>query len=536
MPYQSDSPHSKARELAEHSNAWPFVEARALLKHLGGKLPEKGYVLFETGYGPSGLPHIGTFGEVARTAMVRKAFEVLTGMPTKLFAYSDDMDGLRKVPDNVPQQEMMAEHLGKALTQVPDPFGTHESFAHHNNARLMAFLDDFGFDYEFKSATDEYKAGNLDDTLLKVLKNHDKVLEIILPTLGEARRATYSPFLPVCPKTGVVLQVPVVETKPEEGTIVYKLEDGTLVETPVTGGHCKLQWKADWAGRWTALDVDYEMSGKDLIDSVRLGGRICRALGGTPPLNLTYELFLDENGEKISKSKGNGLSMEDWLRYATPESLSLFMYQKPKTAKRLFFDVIPKTVDEYLSHLSKFDEQEEKDQLNSPVWHIHGGQPPAPEGAGLSFNILLNLASVCHSEDKAVLWHFITRYRANATPENSPILDQLVGYAINYYRDFVKPQKKYRAPTDVERGALQDLQTKLADMDPATEAQDIQSEVYAIGKAHGFENLREWFKACYEVLLGQEQGPRMGSFIALYGIAESAALIDKALKGENLSV
>jgi len=376
---------------------------------------------------------------------------------------------------------------------------------------------------------------SLDATLLKVLQNHAKVLEIILPTLGEERRATYSPFMPVCQKTGLVLQVPIVETKPEDGTIVYSLEDGSLVETPVTGGLCKLQWKADWAGRWTGLDVDYEMSGKDLIDSVRLSGRICRALGGTPPLNLTYELFLDEQGQKISKSKGNGLSMEEWLRYATPESLALFMYQKPKTAKRLFFDVIPKTVDEYLAHLSKFGEQEEKDQINNPVWHIHGGKPPAPEAEGLSFNILLNLASVCGSDDKAVLWSYISRYRADATPENSPILDQLVGYAINYYADFVKPNKSYRAPNDQERAALEDLKAKLEGMAAHASAEDIQTEVYEVGKAHGFENLREWFKACYEVLLGQEQGPRMGSFIALYGIAETVTLMQKALAGEDLS-
>jgi len=536
MPNSAQSDIDLARALAQNAKAWPFAEARALEKHLAGKVPEKGYVLFETGYGPSGLPHIGTFGEVARTTMVRHAFEVLTGFPTKLFAFSDDMDGLRKVPENLPNQEMLNEHLGKPLTAIPDPFGTHESFAHHNNARLMAFLDAFGFDYEFKSATEEYKAGHLDETLLNVLRNHAKVLEIILPTLGEKRRATYSPFLPVCPKTGIVLQVPVVETKPGDGTIVYKTEEGALIETPVTGGHCKLQWKADWAGRWTALEVDYEMSGKDLIDSVRLSGRICRALGGTPPVNLTYELFLDENGEKISKSRGNGLSMDDWLRYATPESLSLFMFQKPKAAKRLFFEVIPKTVDEYISHLSKFAEQDQANQLNSPVWHIHGGYPPAPEAEGLSFNILLNLASVCHSEDKAVLWHFITRLRADATSENSPILDRLVGYAITYYCDFVKPNKKYRAPSDVERAALQDLQAKLVNMDVSTTAQDIQTEIYEIGKAHGFENLRDWFKACYEVLLGQEQGPRMGSFIALYGIAESADLIGKALAGEDLAV
>ncbi len=526
-------PSDNISELAHHANAWPFAEARALEKHLKGEVPKKGYVLFETGYGPSGLPHIGTFGEVARTTMVRHAFEVLTGMPTKLFAYSDDLDGLRKVPDNVPNKEMLEAYLGKPLSTVPDPFGTHESFAHHNNARLRAFLDEFGFDYEFKSASEEYKAGRLDETLLKVLRNHAEVLKIILPTLGEARRATYSPFLPICPETGIVLQVPVVETRPDDGTIVYKTEDGKLVETPVTGGRVKLQWKADWAGRWSALNVDYEMSGKDLIDSVRLSGRICRALGSTPPVNLTYELFLDENGEKISKSRGNGLSVEEWLRYATPESLSLFMFQKPKTAKRLFFDVIPKTVDEYLTHLGKFNEQEEKLQLNNPVWHIHGGRPPAPEGAGLSFNILLNLASVCHSEDKAVLWHFITRYRADATPENSPILDKLVSCAITYYRDFVKPGKKYRAPTDQERAALEDLKSVLAAMDPGVEAVDIQTEVYEVGKRHGFENLRDWFRACYEVLLGQTQGPRLGSFIVLYGLAESVVLIEGALKGDG---
>lgn len=535
MPFQAETPHSHAHELAQHANAWPFAEARALLKHLGGKLPEKGYVLFETGYGPSGLPHIGTFGEVARTTMVRHAFELLSGMPTRLFAYSDDMDGLRKVPDNIPNKEMVAEHLGKPLTEIPDPFGTHDSFGEHNNARLRAFLDSYGFEYEFKSATEEYKAGHLDKVLLGVLQHYDKIQEIMLPTLGEERRATYSPFLPVCPETGIVLQVPVVETKPEDGTIVYRREDGQLVETPVTGGAVKLQWKADWGGRWYGLGVDYEMSGKDLIDSVKLGSRICRTLGGTPPLNLTYELFLDEQGQKISKSKGNGLSMEDWLRYATPESLSLFMYQKPKTAKRLYFDVIPKNVDEYLTFLDKFADQEEKDQLNNPVWHIHAGQPPHPEMAGLSFSMLLNLAGVCHAEDKAALWQFITRYKPDATPENAQTLDTLAGYAVTYYQDFVKPNKKYRLPEANERAALEELKAALDAMAADTPAEDIQNKVYEIGKAHGFENLRAWFKACYEILLGQEQGPRLGSFIELYGIAETSALIGKALAGEDLS-
>ena len=521
--------------LAEHANAWPFVEARELAKRLGGKAPEKGYVLFETGYGPSGLPHIGTFGEVARTTMVRRAFELLTGLPTRLFAFSDDMDGLRKVPENLPNQDMLAQHLGKPLTRVPDPFGTHESFGHHNNARLRAFLDRFGFDYEFKSATECYTSGMFDAVLLRLLERYDAVMKVMIPTLGEERRETYSPFLPVCPKTGRVLLAPVLETNPAAGTIVYQDEDGSKVETPVTGGKCKLQWKPDWAMRWTALGVDYEMSGKDLIDSVKQSGAICRILVGTPPQGFTYELFLDENGEKISKSRGNGLTMEEWLAYAPPESLALFMFQKPKTAKRLYFDVIPRQVDDYLSHLEAFPGQEADARLGNPVWHIHGGKPPAPQ-AGLSYSILLNLVGVCHSEDKAVLWHFISRYRPDLSPETAPFLDALVGYAITYYRDFVKPGLTYRAPTDQERAALMDLQETLKDLAPGTAAEDIQTQVYEVGKRHGFENLRDWFKALYEILLGQSQGPRMGSFIALYGMQESIDLIGKVLKGEDLAV
>ena len=414
---QVDLEMTDLRDHANHANAWPFAEARALLKRVGESVSDKGYVLFETGYGPSGLPHIGTFGEVARTSMVRHAFSLLSDLPTRLFAFSDDMDGLRKVPDNIPNPDMLDEHLGKPLTSVPDPFGTHESFGHHNNARLKAFLDDFGFEYEFMSSTECYESGRFDDALLLVLSHYDAVTDVILPTLGDERRATYSPFLPVCPKTGRVLQVPVLERNVDAGTIVYEDEDGTKVETPVTGGHCKLQWKADWAMRWAALNVDYEMSGKDLIDSVKLSGKICRILGGNPPVGFTYELFLDENGEKISKSKGNGLTVEEWLRYAPPESLALFMYQKPKAAKRLYFDVIPRNVDDYLNHLASLPKQEELKRLDNPAWHIHQGRPPHEE-AHLSYNVLLNLASVCHTEDKEVLWHFISRYRTRRDGRN----------------------------------------------------------------------------------------------------------------------
>ncbi len=523
------------RLLAENAKAWPFQEAKALLKFVGAReVLDKGYVLFQTGYGPSGLPHIGTFGEVVRTLMVRHAFEKLSNTPTRLFAFSDDMDGLRKVPDNIPSPDMVAEHLGKPLSAIPDPFGTHESFGAHNNAKLCNFLDDFGFDYEFVSATESYKSGVFDESLKKVLAHYDGVMGVILPTLGKERQATYSPFLPICKKTGVVLQVPIVERNVDADTIVYKDQEGALIETPITGGHCKLQWKVDWAMRWVALGVDYEMSGKDLIDSVRLSGRICRILGGNPPAGFTYELFLDEKGEKISKSVGNGLSVEEWLRYAPPESLIQFMFQKPRVAKRLHFDVIPRQVDEYLQHVSSYPAQEPERQIENPSWHIHCGSPPSEE-AHLSYNVLLNLASVCHTEDPAVLWHFISRYRPNASPTTAPMLDKLASYAITYYRDFIKPAKEYRAPDDQERAAIKDLAKALKGMDVGADAETIQTEVYETGKRNGFESLKNWFRSLYEILLGQSEGPRMGSFIALYGIEETVELIERVLAGENLA-
>ncbi|MFQ5775885.1 MAG: lysine--tRNA ligase [Kiloniellaceae bacterium] len=523
------------RALAEAARAWPFEEARALLRLLGGKAPAKGYALFQTGYGPSGLPHIGTFAEVVRTTMVRQAFRRLSDIPTRLFCFSDDMDGLRKVPDNIPNQAMMAEHLGKPLTSVPDPFGEHESFGHHNNARLRRFLDSFGFDYELQSATEWYRSGGFDHALLKVLEHYDEIMDIVVPTLGPERRQTYSPFLPICPKTGRVLQVPVVARDADAGTIVYEDEDGARVEVPVTGGHCKLQWRPDWAMRWYALGVDYEMSGKDLIDSVKIGGRIVRVLGGRPPAGFTYELFLDEKGEKISKSRGNGLTAEEWLAYAPQESLALFMFQKPRAAKRLYFDVIPRVVDEYLAFLERFPGEEEAARLENPVWHIHDGAPPH-EKAYLSYAMLLNLASACNAEDPAILWGFISRYAPEARRENAPILDSLVGYAIAYYRDFVKPTKKYRAPDAVERAALADLLARLEALPEGADAETIQTHVYEVGKRHAFADLRSWFKALYEILLGQEQGPRIGSFFAIYGLDESRALIRRALAAEDLAV
>ncbi|WP_112323182.1 lysine--tRNA ligase [Oceanibium sediminis] len=518
------------REAAMASKAWPFEEARKLVKRYSKAEPEKGYVLFETGYGPSGLPHIGTFGEVARTTMVRRAFEILSDIPTRLLCFSDDMDGLRKVPTNVPNGEALAQDLNLPLTKVRDPFGTHESFGAHNNARLRQFLDAYGFEYEFASSTEYYAAGRFDEMLVRALERFDKIMAIMLPTLGEERQATYSPFLPVSPKTGHVLQVPTLERNVAKGTIVYEEPDGERVEVPVTGGNVKLQWKPDWAMRWAALGVDYEMSGKDLIDSVTQAGKICRALGEPGPETLTYELFLDEAGQKISKSKGNGLSMEEWLRYASPESLQLFMYQKPKTAKRLYFDVIPKAVDEYHQHLRAYPEQEAAARLNNPAFHIHGNDVPESDMA-VPFAMLLNLASASGAEDKETLWGFIRKY-ADAAPDTHPGLDAAAGFAVAYYQDFVKPNKTFRAPDEKERAALQDLVARLRAWDGPLEAEALQSEVFAVGKAHGFEPLRAWFSAIYEVVLGATQGPRFGGFIALYGVGETADLIEQALAGD----
>ena len=527
-------------EAAKVSKAWPFEEARKIVKRYekrgpGGALehnwPDE--VLFETGYGPSGLPHIGTFGEVARTSMVINAFRLLTEdkVKVRLLCFSDDMDGMRKIPDNVPNKEMLEEHLGKPLTQVPDPFGDeHPSFGEHNNARLCAFLDQFGFTYEFASSTEYYKSGKFDELLLRCAEKYDEIMGAMLPTLGEERRATYSPFLPISPTTGRVLYVPMKSVDAKAGTVTFDDEDGSEVTLPITGGHVKLQWKPDFSMRWAALDVDFEMYGKDHQNNSNLYDKMCRIMGGRAPEHFIYELFLDDKGEKISKSKGNGITMEQWLSYASPESLSLFMFTKPKTAKRLFFDVIPKQVDEYFQHLSGYHKAEDaKTRLNSPAWHIHGGNPPEID-MPISFSMLLNLVSAANASDKETLWGFISQYDASATPQNNPKLDELVGYAISYFEDFVKPNKNFRAPTDQERGAMDDLAKRLSNMSPDADAEALQTEVFAVGKEHGFENLREWFQALYQVLLGQDQGPRFGSFTALYGKDATVVMINEALE------
>ncbi|PZW38510.1 lysyl-tRNA synthetase class I [Humitalea rosea] len=524
------------------ARAWPFEEAARVAERL--RSTGKTEALFETGYGPSGLPHIGTFGEVARTTWVRRAFTAATGMPSRLLAFSDDMDGLRKVPDNVPNKALLTEYLGRPLTQVPDPFGTHESFGAHNNARLRAFLDEFGFEYEFASSTEYYRGGRFDAALLRMLEVHDRVRDAVRPTLGPDRRATYSPFLPIHPKTGVVMQVPVEEARPESGTIIWQdPETGERFETPVTGGHVKAQWKADWAMRWFALGVDYEMSGKDLIDSVKLSSAIVRILGGEPPVSYTYEHFLDSEGGKISKSRGNGLTVEDWLRYGPPESIAQFMFPSPKSAKRLHIKTIPRATDDWLANLDRL--RNAADPTN-PAWHIHNGGSTNLPGSPISFTMLLNLASVVNADEPDMLWGFIQRYLPGANAESEPTLARLVDHAVAYYRDVVAPEKSYRAATPAEADAFEVLARSLAEQEAALEAlspedraRAIQDLVYDAGRREPFLTQgkdgrpgvsRGWFDALYQVLLGQPEGPRFGGFVALYGVGRTVALIRSRLQ------
>jgi lysyl-tRNA synthetase, class I len=531
---------------AAESKAWPFEEARKIIARYKGK-DWPGTILFETGYGPSGLPHIGTFGEVARTTMVRHAFRVLTGdkVPTRLLCFSDDMDGMRKIPDNVPDRSFLEPHLHKPLTAVPNPFGgDYKSFGDHNNAMLCRFLDTFGFDYEFASATEYYKSGRFDDVLLRAVAHYDDIMKVMLPTLGPERQATYSPFLPLSPKTGRVLYVPMKSVDAKAGTITFLDEDGEETTLPVTGGAVKLQWKPDFGMRWAALNVDFEMFGKDHQTNAVIYDRICNILGGRAPEHFVYELFLDDIGQKISKSKGNGITIDEWLAYAPTESLGLYMYQKPKTAKRLYFDVIPKAVDEYYTYLSAYFRQDWKDRLNNPVWHMHDGNPPKVD-MPVPFSLLLNLVSASNAQNKDVLWGFISRYSKGASPETHPELDRLVGYAIRYFDDFVRPAKVFRAADDVERHALTVLLEKLQTLPDDADGEAIQNA--SLNAARTIERYQDhskkspeggpgvsgaFFQMIYQVLIGQERGPRFGSFAALYGIGETRALIEKALAGK----
>ena len=517
------------KENLDKTSAWPFVEAKKMLRERKSFIEKKGKITLQTGYGPSGLPHIGTFGEVARTSMMVNALNQLTDLPTEIITFSDDMDGLRKVPDNVPNQELLNANLHKPLTQVPDPFNKYNSFGEHNNEMLKNFLNSFNFRYNFKSSTSLYKSGYFNPTLQIILENYDGVMNIILPTLGKDRQRTYSPFLPICPETGHVLEIPVLEIDKNNSKVVFD-NNGKKLEASILDGHCKLQWKVDWAMRWYALDVDFEMYGKDLIESAILSSKIINLIGKKNPSGFAYELFLDEKGEKISKSKGNGITIDQWLTYASPESLSLYMYQNPKRAKKLYKEIVPKAVDEYLDCIEKAKKQDELQLLMNPVWHVHNGQIPQ-EDSIMTFSMLLNLVETSNADSKELLWKFVKKYNPNISEKNSPIFDALVGYAIKYFNDVIKSQKKYKMPDEQERKALAALVNTLDMCNEQMSPEEIQTLIYSTGKENGYaENLRDWFKLIYEVVFGDENGPRMGFFISFFGVNETKELILSKLK------
>ena len=516
-------------DLIQSTSSWPFVEIRKLLKDRKDIIKKKNKIIFQTGYGPSGLPHIGTFGEVSRTSMMINALNHIKNIESELITFSDDMDGLRKVPDNIPNDKILHDNMGKPLTDIPDPFKKYKSFGEHNNKMLVEFLKKFKFNFIFKSSTENYKKGTFNDSIKRVLEKYDDIMNIILPTLRSERRKTYSPFLPICPDTGKVLEIPVIEMDKKNNKVVFD-NNGKKMKVDILNGKCKLQWKVDWAMRWFTFDVDFEMYGKDLIESAILSNKICEAMGKQPPNGFAYELFLDEKGEKISKSKGNGITIEQWLRYASPESLSLYMYQNPKRAKKLYPDVVPKAVDEYLSSIEKYSKQKSNEQLLNPVWHVHKGSPPK-EKIVMPFSMLLNIVGSSNAKTKDVLWKFIKKFHKEINPESHKILDELTSYAINYFVDEVEPKKKFKKPNKNEKKALENLILQLKKTSQTTPAEEIQTMIYSTGKENGYkENLRDWFKLIYQVTFGEENGPRMGFFISFFGVKETIDLMEKKLK------
>ena len=517
------------KTIIDKTNAWPFVEAKKILKERKKYIDKKNKIILQTGYGPSGLPHIGTFGEVARTSMVVNALNQLTDIPKEIITFSDDMDGLRKVPDNIPNKEILEKNLNKPLTKVPDPFKKFESFGEHNNEMLKNFLNQFEFKYTFKSSSNLYLSGQFNETLKLVLNNYQGIMDIIIPTLGKERQKTYSPFLPICPDTGKVLEIPVIEIDQDKSKIIFD-NNGKKLEKSILNGECKLQWKVDWAMRWYALDVDFEMYGKDLIESAILSTKIINLLGKRNPSGFAYELFLDERGEKISKSKGNGITIDQWLEFASPESLSLFMYQNPKRAKKLYKEIVPKAVDEYLDFIDKSKNQDEHQLILNPVWHVHNGKIPK-EDMIMTFSMLLNLVETSNANSKDLLWKFVKKYKPNIKEQNFPIFDKLIEYSIKFFNKVIKEQKKYKRPNLEEKKALEELIKVLADCKDQMLPEEIQTKIYSVGKENGYKNnLRDWFKLIYEVVFGVENGPRLGFFISFFGIQETKKLILEKIK------
>jgi lysyl-tRNA synthetase class 1 len=519
--------------------SWPFKEAQTLQKRF--KAPPDKPVTFETGFGPSGLPHIGTFAEVARTTWVQRAFEHLSGWETRLIAFSDDMDGLRKVPLNMPQPDMLAEHLGKPLCYIPDPFGQDESYSAHMNRKLQEFLDAYGFTYQFQSSQEAYERGDFDEGLAILLQKVEQVRAIILPTLGQDKRADWSPFFPICQKCGRIYSTRVIGYHPEDNTIDYVCDQpigsaagcGDKNTISILGGQVKVGWKVDWALRWYAYDVGYEMYGKDLIDSARLSGQITRLMSKQPPNGFFYEMFLDEEGRKISKSVGKGLTVNGWVSYAPLESLLHYLFQNPRRAKRLFWDVVPKSVDDYLADLRQYPSLDETKKPDQAIWHIFnlGRNVPAYD-AGINFSLVNNLVSALGTDQAELTYEYLKRYDPS-TANHEDMVRDLVQKSINYYRDFILPGKQYRLPTEAERQLLQAARDRLSNFESDDE-NDLQTIPFDIARENDIPPAKV-FQAFYQVVLGQERGPRFGTFARLVGKEKLLLLLDKALNPQPIA-
>ena len=514
--------------------SWPFKEAERIIK-ARERTQANGPALFQTGFGPSGLPHIGTFAEVARTTWVRRAFEYLSGEETRLYAFCDDQDGLRKVPDNLPNQEMLQANLGKPLCDIPDPYGCCESFSHHMIGNLERFLDTFEFDYTLKRSSDAYRSGEFNNGLAILLDKVEDVLDIILPTMKEENRAAWSPFFPRCETCGRVNTTRVTAYNKSEKTIDYTCDIdlgnvagcGHAGTSSVLGGASKMGWKIDWALRWYCYGVDYEMYGKDLIPSAELSAKIVRLMGGRPPQGLFYELFLDEMGEKISKSKGNGVSIEQWLEYAPIDSLAHFIFREPRQAKKLFFNMIPKTMDEYLDHLRKYPSVADEKKPDTPLWHIHNRGRQVPSyNSSINFSTVNNLVSALGNPTRDLLISYLARYDEKSTTYPD-VIDGLIEKGLKFYEDHILPTKQYRTPTATERPLFEQLAETLKSLgiEEKTE-KELQGLVFDIARDNDTDP-KTFFAAIYQVLLGQERGPRFGTFAKLVGIERVLSLIEE---------
>jgi lysyl-tRNA synthetase class 1 len=523
--------------MPKEPGSWPFIEAQKIAARVKKQdLPDP--IVFETGFGPSGLPHIGTFAEVARTVFVKNAFEHLTGRPAVIYAFCDDMDGLRRVPKNLPNQDRLAEHLGKPLSAIPDPFGCCESYSDHMENELVKLLNHYKFDYQLKSSTREYKSGVFNPGLHLILENAEPIKQIIIPTLKEENRENWSPFFPVCANCGRIYTTRVTGYFPEQDTISYECVEsfgdefkvqgcGHKQETSILDGAVKVGWKVDWALRWFSYQVTYEMYGKDLIDSALQSGRIKRLLGGWPPEGMTYEMFLSEEGKKISKSIGEGLSIDTWLKYAPIESLLYYLFQNPRKQRRLYFDIIPKNVDEYLAELVRYPGLSEKDKSDSVLWQIERSGHDVPVyTSGINFSLINNLISGMGSDNKNLLLDYLKRYDPKVS-ENKKTVSDLLDSGLNYFRNFIEPQKKYRKPTREEAEILKELKSRL-DQYKGEDEDEIQAMVFDVARDKGIEP-PDLFKTIYQVLLGQDRGPRFGTFTKLIGKDRMKDLIQEKI-------